>query len=192
MSEENEFGTEFRVEIEGIKPLLMHSTRGMTSGPKLKRGAILPPEDEAELALYKNEEGIIVIPGDILLGSIKSASTDFKVGGKGRKTFKTYVDSGLEIEDAVLDPQEYAIDSRPVKIGQARIIRSRPRFDKWNAVFYVTIIDGETWLDPFDKEFGGGATLRDIIMASGQFKGICDFRPRFGRFRVISFEPVEE
>ena len=180
----------FRVEINGTKPLLMHSTRGMTEGPKLARGAKLPPEDEAELALYKNKDGVIVLPEDVILGAIKSAAVDFKAPGKGRKTYKTYVDSGLELDgDAVLEPQTYEVDSRPVVIQRSRIIRSRPRFDEWTASFKIIILDTDTWIDAFDKVYGGGANLRDVLAAAGKYKGLCDYRPRFGRFEVTNFEP---
>ena len=184
---------QYRVKIEGIKPLLMHSTRGMTEGPKLARGAILPPKEEAELALYKNKAGQVVIPGDSILGAIKAASSDFKVKGKGKATYKKFVDSGLEIEtDAVISPQEWELDSRPVAVQKSRIIRCRPRFDEWSAEFVISVLDTDTWIDVFDEEYGGGGVLKDILEAAGKFKGLCDFRPRFGRFTVSSFAPVEE
>lgn len=180
----------FRVTIRGTKPLLLHSTRVMTEAPKLARGAKLPPEDEAELGLYKNKHGQIVLPEDVILGTIKSAAVDFKVPGKGKKTYKNYVDSGLELDgDAVLEPQTYEIDSRPVVVQRSRVIRSRPRFDEWSSSFKVIVLDTDTWIDPFDKVYGGGANLRDVIMAAGKYKGLCDYRPRFGRFEVTTFEP---
>lgn len=183
---------QYRVRIEGTKPLLMHSTRGMTDGPKLARGAVLPPKEEAELALYKNKAGQVVIPGDSILGALKAAASDFKVKGKGKTTYKKFVDSGLEIEvDAVISPQEWELDSRPVAVQKSRVIRSRPRFDEWSAEFVITVLDTDTWIDVFDEVYGGGGVLKDILEAAGKFKGICDFRPRFGRFRVASFEPVE-
>ncbi len=182
----------FRVAIRGVKPLLMHSTRSMTEAPKMPRGGVLPPKEEAELATYRNKAGQIVVPGDSLLGAIKAASTDFKVKGKGKTTYKKFVDSGLEVEeDAVIAPQEYIVDSRPVVISRSRVIRSRPRFDEWEATFNIAVLDPDTWLDPFDEEYSGGGNLRDIIDAAGRFKGIGDFRPRFGRFEIASFELVE-
>ncbi len=181
----------FLVEIRGTKPLLMHSTRSMTEAPKNARGGKMSPEDEAKFGLYLNKKGDIVLPADVIMGAIKGAAPDFKAPGKGKKTFKTYVDSGLEInEDAVLTPQTYDIDSRTVVIGKARIIRSRPRFDAWSAEFTITVLDPETWIDVYDKENAGGANIMDILEAAGKFKGLCDFRPRFGRFEVTKFEPA--
>ncbi|MDD3984240.1 MAG: hypothetical protein WC145_13235 [Aliarcobacter sp.] len=180
----------FRVAIRGTKPLLLHSTRVMTDAPKLARGAKLPPEDEAELGLYKNKSGQIILPEDVILGAIKAAAVDFKVPGKGKKTYKNYVDSGLELEsDALLEPQTYEIDSRPVVVQRSRVIRSRPRFDEWSTEFRIIVLDTDTWIDPFDKVYGGGANLRDVIAAAGKYKGLCDYRPRFGRFDVVGFAP---
>lgn len=169
----------------------MHSTRAMTDAPKNSRGGKLPPEDEAALGLYLNKKGEVVLPSDVILGAIKGAASDFKAPGKGKKTFKGYVDSGLEIDsDAVLTPQKWEVDSRPVVVQRARVIRSRPRFDEWEATFTISVLDQETWIDAYDKEYGGGANIRDILAAAGKFKGLCDFRPRFGRFEVIAFEPA--
>jgi len=182
----------FRATIRGTKPLLMHSTRSMTEAPKLARGEVLPPAKEAELALYKDKSGRIVIPGDCILGALKAAAPNFKAKGKGKTTLKNFVDSGLEIAgDAVISPQEYAVDSRPVVVQRSRIIRSRPIFDEWEATFDVEILDTGTWFDQFDEKYSKGGILRDVIIYAGKFKGLCDFRPRFGRFELVSFEPVE-
>lgn len=180
----------FRVCLRGTKPLLMHSTRIMSEGPKNARGGKIPPTDEAELGLYLNKEGQVILPGDVLLGAIKEASSDFKVPGKGKKTFKGYVDSGLEISDAIISPQEWTIDTRTAVIKGSRILRSRPKFEDWSAEFVITTLDPETWIDAFDKEYGGGANIKDILEAAGKFKGLCDYRPRFGRFEIAAFEVV--
>lgn len=183
----------FLVEIKGTKPLIMHSTRGMIEAPKNNRGGKLQPKNEAELCLYKNDDGKIIIPSDVIMGVIKNSASDFKAPGKGKKTFKRYVDSGLEINtDAEIYPQQWVIDSRSVVIQRSRVIRNRPRFDNWNAKFIINVLDPETWIDVYDKTYGGGANIRDILIAAGKFKGICDFRPRFGRFEVVKFEPAQQ
>lgn len=185
----------FLVEIEGVKPLIMHSTRGMTEGPKNTRGGKASSEDEAKMGLYLDKEGNIVIPADVLLGVLKSSAVDFKVPGKGKKTFKNYIDSGLEIvpeAPPLISDGGWVIDVRPVAIKGSKILRSRPRFDDWKVQFTIQLNDPETFLDPYDKEYGGGSNIHDILEAAGQFKGICDYRPRFGRFKVTRFEPAPQ
>jgi len=50
------------VEIKGTRPLLMHAPVGLEDSPKRRRGEHLSPEKEAEMYLYKDEKGHIVIP----------------------------------------------------------------------------------------------------------------------------------
>ena len=181
----------FRVGIRGIKPLLMHSPQSIGT-PKAGRGAKQTPEDEAKAGLYLNKDSKIVIPGDLLMATLKASAVDFKAPGKGKKTLKFFVDSGIEVlKDAIAEPQTYSIDARPVRIGTAKVMRHRPRFDEWAATFDIAVLDPATWLDVYDKEFSGGAMIRDVLVAAGKFKGIGDFRPRFGRFEVTKFEPID-
>jgi len=35
-------------------------------------------------------------------------------------------------------------------------------------------------------------TLRQILEKAGNFIGVGDFRPKFGRFEVVEFEPISK
>lgn len=177
----------FSVTIEGTRPMLMHSTASMMKH-RDSRGAKPTPEQEAEDALYKNKEGKVVIPALNLIATMKAAASDFKVGGKGKKTFKQYVDSGIDIlpEDPLLIYENWEIDARPVVVQRARIIRARPRFDTWALDFQIQV------LDPLLLDANhGGSILKEILEAAGKHKGLGDFRPRFGQFKVTRFEASE-
>lgn len=176
----------FDVTIEGTRPLLMHSTLGMTK-PKGSsgRGERLTPQEEAEEGLYLNKAKEIVMPSLNILATMKAAASDFKVGGKGKKTFKAYIDSGVEIlpDEPLLINNGWEIDARPVVIQRARIIRSRPKFETWSIKFQIKA------LDPLLLDVNhGGEILKEILEAAGRHKGLGDFRPRFGQFRITSFE----
>jgi len=182
--------TSFKIGIKGISPLLMHSTRSLVDTGN-SRGGKPTPEQEAELGLYYNSDNKIVVPVESIMGSIRDAARDFRVPGKGAKTYKNYVLSGIRIPTPpVISPQEWSVDSRPVRIKNSRIIRSRPKWDNWDLEFQVDLLDSEIWLDPFDKVYSGGSRLFDIISAAGRFKGIGDFRPLYGRFEVRKFEKM--
>lgn len=178
----------FNVEIEGTRPMLMHSTAGMLRSSD-SRGARLTPVQEAEESLYKDKEGNIIIPGFNLISAMKEAASDFKVGGKGKKTYKQYINSGIDIlpEEPRLDYDKWEIDARPVVIQRSRIIRSRPRFDNWKLRFQIKVND-PLLLDANHE----GSILQEILEAAGKHKGLGDFRPRFGQFRVNCFESVPE
>lgn len=176
----------FNVQIRGVKPMLMHSPAGM-SAPKSGRGSKRSDEEEAELCLYKNKEGHIVVPGKNIIACIKGAGSDFKMGGKGKKTYKGYIESGLEVcpEEPLLVHNGYKLDIRPVKLGRGRIPRVRPIFDEWGVNFTLRVID-PLLIDSNQT----GAILREILESAGEHMGLGDYRPLFGRFEVEKFEKI--
>lgn len=175
--------TKINVEIKGVSPLLMHSPNGLKKSDATSRGAATyDPEIEAKKALYLNQAGTICIPSSAVLGTIREGSKDRKVPGKGKKSYKQYIMSGITINPEMipLDHKgDYEIDSRPVVIQRARIMRSRPRFDEWGIKFQIEILD-DVYIKP--------PVLQEILGDAGRYNGLLDFRPQFGRFEVTKFE----
>lgn len=62
----------------------------------------------------------------------------------------------------------------PVRVGTARVMRTRPIFRTWSAVIPVT----------FDSNVIDEPEVFEILKVAGQQVGIGDWRPRFGRFEV--------
>jgi len=180
----------YRVRIRGIKPLLMHSPQAMMEEEGTKRkGERHDPKEEAKRGLYRDPQGKICVPAYVVKASIREASKDYKVPGKGSKTFKEYVKAGIIVEPEYIplitpsgDPEkDWEVDLKPVVIQGNRIIRARPRFDEWELEFTVHIID------PIIR----GEDLKKFIEDAGRYKGICDFRPEYGLFEVVIFERIE-
>jgi len=170
----------FRVTIVGIRPMLQHSPSGI--GEKTGRSKDYDPIKEAESYLYKNKEGKISFPAINILSCIREAASDYKVAGKGKKTYKTYIYSGVSISPEMIPMENdgWEPDIRPCVIGTARVLRSRPKFDNWSLSFTLSRLDEIINVDD----------LRDIISAAGRYKGLGDFRPLFGLFEIKSFEPI--
>lgn len=61
-----------------------------------------------------------------------------------------------------------------VKVGQAKIMRTRPKFSRWSLEFTLSIVD-----DRISRE-----DLERVMGDAGRYTGIGDFRARFGRFTV--------
>ena len=63
-------------------------------------------------------------------------------------------------------------DTRAMRVKMARVVRTRGLFNKWRIEFDATynesLIDFETVLDSMEY--------------AGQFVGICDSRPKHGKF----------
>lgn len=65
-------------------------------------------------------------------------------------------------------------DSRTVKVGTARIVRYRPKFDEWACE--CTIV--------FDPRAIDRAQIVKCLQDAGDYCGLGDYRPKFGRFNV--------
>jgi hypothetical protein len=179
------------LEITGTAPLLMHNAR--LSNPRdpvaralrtisAKRGKA--DDDYEELAhleflgsLYTDPDIGPYVPGDNIFRALVDGARKHKLGVK--------VTSGVIVMSSV-NPLAYPGPRTPeelwkdgsfthessVKVGMARVIRTRPVFAVWktSASLYL---DTET-LDFHD--------LQQIVESAGRLVGLGDWRPRFGRF----------
>jgi hypothetical protein len=176
---------EIKVSIKGITPLLMH--RFLTKGadaPSKRRTGVPDWKQEAELALYKNPDGIIYEPAEHLEKSIQNAAKSFKIAGKRGATYSKLVGATLEIyPDAIPHKiQAYEIDARSVVVQRARIMRYRPRFDAWELEFTIRLLDEQLPI----------SVIKEILDQAGLYVGIGDYRPqrggKFGKFTVTEFK----
>lgn len=201
------------VVIRGTRPLIIHSDRGIDPfDPLVKRqGEILANKKtkgleenirEVEwlkyaMSFYGNADEAPFVPVDNLLKCFSEAAFGVK------KTGKKEVQSGIDIdEDDILvefDGPKTAREmfdhvdggDRPFVLSKSvrippktgsRVPMSRPRIPAgWTMAFTIK-----------KKEHCGlsmGETKR-IVAAAGQQVGLCDWRPRYGLFEVVSFDEV--
>ena len=59
-----------------------------------------------------------------------------------------------------------------VRVGQARIMRTRPIFRDWSAEIFVDFLPGQL----------NRAEVAEMVRLAGEVVGIGDWRPRFGRY----------
>ena len=181
------------VKIRGVSPLLMHN--GQTADPLNKFSKQLKAvsgkrkktdEDYAEMSriewhagLYVNEGGNAIIPSTLIEASILDGAKKSKLG----KAFKSAV---FVNDDAILDygrkgkvadlwGDDNYRDVRGVRVGQSRVMRTRPIFRQWGCEFSVL----------FDDEQVNQSDVERAIVDAGSKSGIGDFRPKFGRFEVV-------
>ncbi|MFQ6026815.1 MAG: hypothetical protein ACE5Q6_04785 [Dehalococcoidia bacterium] len=176
------------LSISGTRPLLVHAANSL-GGTGGRTGTKPDPGEEAEAALHKDRDGNPIIPSINILAAMKKAAVDFKVPGKGRRTYLNYILSGLDlapVEIPLLSASNghiatWEVDLKPVVVQRARIHRARPRFDDWALDFDLTVLDPIIAPD----------TARTILESAGQYNGLCDFRPLYGLFQVDLFDRVE-
>jgi len=178
---------EYIVKIKGVAPLLMHAPVGLGKGSS-KKGVVPSPEEEAKQGLYLDANGKTVVPARCIEGALVKAAASLRAPGQGRKSLKNYVLAGLVVDplDIPLDSEEYRIDTRRAVVQHQGILRSRPRFDKWGLTFNLQVVDEYLQSPGMDK------VLKELVRDAGALVGLLDFRPRFGRFEVESFEKVKD
>jgi len=173
------------VEITGISPLLHNRFPTEEFGIEKSKATkkVYDPKIEADKKLYKDEGGILVNPSEHIFQAMRKAATDFKFSGK--KTFKDVIVSGIVVLPdmiPIITDKPYEIDARPVVIQRARVLCWRPKFNNWKLKFTIQILDDENI---------SVSTLKEILEKAGQTKGIGDYRPRFGRFQVTSYQEIK-
>lgn len=136
---------------------------------------------EARAGCYETEDGMLGVPNVAVWRSIAEAATVFK-RGKDIKKAVMHEDAitPLEIDGRSVACDEWLtdpnhIDYRAVRVGMARVMRSRPVIPAgWSSVHTFEVFD-----DVID--------LRDlvpILERAGRLVGIMEMRPTCGTFRV--------
>lgn len=146
-----------------------------------RRGEIPRPEEEVDRALYKNTKGEVILPCDWIKAAMVKAGSNIPF--KKRKTCKDIFKASIFIEPAEIPfPFSWEIDIRPVVVNRGRILRARPRFDKWEAEFSIVNMNPEVTEE----------MIKEALRYAGELVGIGDGRPQFGRFTVESFKVIEK
>lgn len=179
-----------KLKLTGTSPLIMHS--GQTSDPSNifskeikkisgKRGKVEADFEamskiEFQAGLYKTGKEICV-PSYVLDAAFLNGGKKFKLGNQFKSGVFVKEDAILEFPDkGKTDEELYPIYAFKiaVKVGQAKVIRTRPKFDTWSLTVEVDI----------DSEIIDKDDVFKSIQKAGEVVGIGDWRPRFGRFKV--------
>jgi len=179
----------YNVVIEGVAPgLLMHKFSAQAETELLSNTRKTNPKSEtpaeaAEQVAYRDTEGKLCQPAEHIYAALCKAASEFKIRGRGKKTYKDPVKGNVMVWPEFIphQVQNYVVDSRPVRIQRARVMRHRPLLPEWRLRFTLQVLDSGAV--PTE-------TLQAILARAGETIGIGDYRPRFGRFRVVSFEPA--
>lgn len=178
--------------IIGVSPLLMHNGQladptnrfsrliGEVAGKRKKTDA-----DHVEMgrrewygSLYVGADGAPCIPAEMLEAAMVKGAMKEKRGPQA-KAGMIVEDNASLLYDGPRDQKALWEDERfrlrvGVKVGQAKVMRTRPRFDGWSAVVSTKFLPSML----------NGREVRGFLVAAGQQIGIGDWRPRFGRFTV--------
>lgn len=179
------------LKLTGVTPLIVHS--GQLADPLNKFSKAIKQvsskrkkvdADYEEMARLEFLGGLYLresrpcMPSVALEAMMISAAKKVKRG----MDFK----SGLMIDDSPFieydgptDPNALWEDERfrivaGVKVGTARVMRTRPQFPEWSLQFTVSYID-----QLLDRR-----TVEEVAIIAGWQIGLCEWRPKFGRFKA--------
>jgi len=172
---------QIEVTVAGTRPLLQNKFQDNENGLPSKRGKKYDDKIEAEKRLEKNEKKVICQPASHFESSMQKSAAEFKF--QGRKTYKDLFKAAIFVEPLLIPHknQSYQIDKRAVNINRSKILRCRPRFDKWELTFRIIIKDDR--IEPL--------LVKQVLENAGRFHGVGDYRPRFGLFEVIKFKVLK-
>lgn len=184
-----------KFRLEGDAPMMMHN--GQLVDPLNKYTKLIKEltakrtkTDADHLALshlefkgglYLNEARTqVVIPGDVIESMLKEAAKSQKLG----KVFTSAVfcegefpleyngtKNCKDVDEKLWDTGAFH-NTRPVRIGQVKIMRTRPIFKEWSVTVTVHYDDSKV----------NEAQVVDIMKHAGAYKGIGDYIPKYGRF----------
>jgi hypothetical protein len=186
-----------QIRIEGITPLLVHRFGEQAEQARRTRrieATEVDPRAEATRHAYIADDGTFYFSAFAIPNSMGAAGASHKARGT-RKTLRFVVPSAVRVTTDRITimngngspAPDFEVDSRPVTIPatKGRIMRHRPRWDKWSAEFDLVVND--ELLDP--------ATAHVLLAEAGLSIGIGDFRPEkrgpFGTFRVTRWEMLD-
>jgi hypothetical protein len=181
-----------KVTLKGIAPLIHHADRlANPLHPLKKRMAALTgnrkktDEIHEEIAktewfagLYLDPTGKFpVVPGINFDATIREGAKASKRGKDVQRAVWTEEEFSPMVYTGPKDPEKMweagnFADVRSVVVSRARVMRTRPIFHEWQVVFHVN----------YDADIVNPEDLRAWIDYAGRYCGMCEYRPRFGKF----------
>jgi len=180
-----------KCDFHGISPIILHSCqcvnplhpltlemKKITSKRKKTEEDLIQLSNlEWESGLYWDDEIGVYIPAENIEATIREGAKASKNGKAIVKAFacetlKPKLDIGEDLtKEQMLNDNRFR-DVRMMKVQQARVMRTRPRFNTWNLSFEAS----------YDEKILDFETLVNAIEYSGQYVGLCDSRPKYGKF----------
>ena len=116
----------------------------------------------------------------IAAAKLQKLGVKFKQGVQVLEDELTFTGYDKKTPEQLWEDPEH-IDCRGVKVGMAKVMRTRPHFKDWNAKFKVSI----------NSDVANEAQLKRWLEDAGSYVGIGDWRPRHGRYEVKKFAAVK-
>lgn len=180
-----------KITVEGITPLIMNKFNNEESLMSFNlRDKNTTPREIAETCAYKSKDGTLYVEGFAILKAIIEAGRFHKDPNNHKKNLTNNTSSTipayLEFVNDIcsLNTKEFEVDSRSEVIPstKGRVMKYRPRLDKWKLSFEVK----------FEETSLSEKLVRSLIDDAGTKCGLLEHRPNrkgmYGKFKVIKWE----
>ena len=182
-----------KIRVTGTSPLMMHSDRlANPLAPETKAHkeltSLRKKTDSDHLAIarsefvagcYWSERDGFFVPGQnfdatfVAGAKLSKLGTHWKRGALVLENRVKLLHGGPDTPDELWEDPS-SVDCRGVKVGTAKVMRYRPVFLDWAAELTVTVNT-----DVLDLQ-----EAKKAVEDAGALIGVCEYRPRFGRFEV--------
>lgn len=183
-----------KVTWKGITPLIMHSCQCVNPlhpiSKELKKYTSKRKKTEDDLvkisnleweagAYWRDDMGLYIPAENIEATLVNGAKANKK--GKDIQKYCTIqglfipFDYGANLTKEQLIADWKFRDTRAMTVARAKVNRTRPRFDNWTITFELNYAE-----DKIDAE-----TIKDAMEYAGAYVGLCDSRPKYGKFVAV-------
>jgi len=173
-----------RVTIVGSAAILFHrwNSEAVETKAKAAKNSAAKKSDDLESYVYRDEAGMLCLPGEYLRRSIVMAAKFRQDPRSPRKSAMDLFNAGIvsltELASLGTPDWDYE-DRRRVVIQRSAITRTRPAMRAgWAAE--IQLMCGL-------PEYISTNDLRETIESAGRLVGVGDFRPTYGRFGISNF-----
>jgi hypothetical protein len=150
---------------------------------KTAEGIVTMGRIECEAGLYLNAKKQVILPSRVLEAHISEGARKTKEGKQALAGMFVDTDGVLSYDGGplsvaqILDSEEHQL-RLAVAQSQGKVMRVRPFFKNWTTTFQVSVLE----------EMVSPAMLKKWLLNGGNFVGIGDYRPRYGRYELRKFE----
>jgi hypothetical protein len=151
----------------------------MVSGKRKKTEADYEEMARIEFmaSLYMDQNGP-VIPARVLEAAVIEGARKSKLGRQAQaglivEKHAPLLYDGPRTAKGLFEDEQFRL-AVPVRVGQARVMRTRPHFERWSADIELS----------YCEDIINHADLLGAVRAAGMLVGLCDWRPRYGRFAL--------
>lgn len=185
-----------QVSLEGSADILLHrwNADAVEEKAKAAKGSAAKKSDNTESYVYRDDDGMICLPGEYLRASIVTSAKSSQDPRSARKSAMDLFKAGVVALTPLARMTTNAhpdgtkdwdyLDKRRVVVQSSGINRTRPAFKAgWRATFIMLVTTPE-YIPP--------TFLNQVVSRAGLLVGLADFRPTYGRFAITAFNVLDD